>query len=711
MEHDTSGTWSAPWAVAVTVLGSVAAVIAQRAGLAPFTPLLIPVVALFGLAVALVGTLIQHAEHGGGHGWVRVYVFRVMLALAAGSWSTWAVLAGWQEPVSVSLGCGALGLFALAHLCRTPQRLRREVVQQDEGPDRRPKVIRVWEARIRQITKQKVTVTSVEPWSNPEDGMRLLVELPADTGMTTADLAAFTDRLQHAARLPQGCAVRVLESNRQGTAVLDVMLRDCLCDEVTIDEGTTAASINDEFTVMTSPRGERLNICLRIFSMIVGGTVGSGKTTLLHRIIMRLARCVDALIWVVDTNGGGVAESWISPWARGEASRPVVDWVADNEDEAAVLVSVAAAIAKDRKTNMEATRRKKAANADVLPVDTKMPAIIVLTDEGGEVRQARSLLGQIAAEGITRLAQIGRAEGVRVIMSVLRGTADLLDKGLRTNAAIRLCLRMEEEGEYDHVLGANPGRTRLLHTGSAYLRRQLDPKPIFGRTVNVPRDARERHAIACADLRPELDERGQQVAAKVRPRDVTGKDPAPEIAALPVMQDVAGGRAYSGRWERYAAKLAEMRGEELPDIEPGDQEPQAPAESSPPPATSGTGALDAWAAAVNGPAPAPAVQRSSVDLNDQAAVDAEARRLLGALEEPDTSPPPGSAGTARERILAMVDEAGPEGISAGDIEKSAGVARSRSQQILKELREEGLIRYREPGQQGVYVTPRHARSA
>src|SRR5439155_15120949 len=101
----------------------------------------------------------------------------------------------------------------------------------------------------------------------------------------------------------------------------DVMLRDCLAEPTELTEDYSAASINDEFPVMSSPRGERLNICLRIKSMIVGGTTGSGKTTLLNRLILWLARCVDALIWVIDLNGGGVAAPWIEPWALGKASR------------------------------------------------------------------------------------------------------------------------------------------------------------------------------------------------------------------------------------------------------------------------------------------------------------------------------------------------------------------------------------------------------
>jgi hypothetical protein len=694
--------WTPAAVGVVATLAAVVAVIALQQGL-PFKVWGVPIVAAAGAVATVLVTIMQ--DRG-----LYTHVHRTTSWLAGGVWVTWTALTGWTGPATVFGVVAAIVLTGAGYACR-PQPGEAPADPDEPFSDRRPTRVREWEARLRQITKQRVTVTGIEPWERREDGLRLYVELPEDTGMTTTELASFTDRIQHAARLPKGCVVRILDADRQGTAIVDVMLRDCLSNEVTVDESTEPASINDEFTVMTSPRGESLDICLRIFSTVIGGTVGSGKTTLLHRIIMFLARCTDALVWVVDTNGGGVAETWISPWARGEADRPVVDWIADTEEEAAVMVAVAAAVVKDRKINTEGLRRKQAANTDVLPVDEKMPAIIILTDEGGEVRKARSLLGQLAADGITQLAQIGRAEGIRAIMSVLRGTADTVDKSLRVVAALRLCLRMEEDDEYMHVLGAHPGRTRLLHKGSAYLRRDTDPKPIFGRTVNVPRDARERHAVACADLRPELDERAQQVAAGVRPRDVLGgRDPAPEIARLPIMRDVAAGRAYSGRWERYAAKLAQMRGEEFEEVQPDEPapEPSAGGTSTPLLSVPEGSALSRFLTATGvepqaQQAPAPAVQEaeppgSGVDLDDPESVNREAARLLGELDAPVGGPArePVVKMTTREHIVAILTETYPEPLTPNEIgrelaERGAACERTHCMDTLKKMLEDGSV--------------------
>lgn len=703
----------APWLPVYIALATVALVVVARFQIAPtLTWWHMPIVAFAGLVVTFIFTLLQESQRG-GHPWARVFGHRMLIWAAAGAWAAWTDVVGFGLWPVLSIIGGTAALSVLGLVCPTPNTgPPQQRVATTPGADRRHPIIREWEARIRSITKLSVVVTHWEPWENERDGLRLFADLPAEQGTTTADLAAVASRLAHAARLPVGCAVRVLDSDRQGVVVIDVMLRNSLLDEGEVYvEPTTPASINDDFPVLATPRGELLSICLRIMSMVIGGTTGSGKTTLLHRIIMWLARCTDALVWVVDLNGGGVAEPWISPWANRRTVAPVVDWVADNEEEAAVMAAVAGAIARDRKTNREAVRRKKAANNMVLPVDATMPAIVVLTDEGGEVRQAVSLLGQLAGQGITRLAQIGRAEGVRVIMSVLRGTSDLTDKGLRVHAGLRLCLRMEEHDEYTHVLGANPGPTELSGAeGAGYLRTPTIPRPVLGRTVNVDLAGIDSHAVVCGPLRPTLDEWALRVAAQVTPAAVLGgRQPTREHMVMPIMQDAAAGRAYTGRWERYAAKLAEMRGETY------DDEPETVTdETSVPtmtPASTRTSALDAWAATVEGPsaaassAPVP-MPRSTVEEKGESAT------IIQFPNSPDqtaakAAPVSMTADTAREQIMTLVKHAGTTGITAGDIERQVDVARSRVYALLKALREENTITQ---NPQGLYVTPNNAKA-
>lgn len=701
--------WTRGWITVVSALTAVLVAVVEHSHLQPLTVSALPVLALLGAGVgALIGIVMQIR--------LRAHIFRTQVWLAGGCWVTWFAVSGWTQGTTISLAAGTAAFAALSPLFSGAKQQRVEQGPAPATPGADPQRLLTpleqrWQDHIRHnLSGKPVRVTRVEPWENPRDGQRVYLDLPA--GMSWRLLAApeFLENLQASCRLPNGCLIRPLEGDHQGSAMLDVMLRDCLIDEVMLEEDTTPVSINDAFTVMTTPRGEELEVCLREDSMVLGGTVGSGKTTLLHRIIFRLARCVDALIWVVDLNGGGVAEPWISPWARDLAHRPVVDWVADSEESAAVMLTVASAIAKDRKTSQVATRRKRAANTTILPVDRSLPAIIVLTDEGGEVRQAASLLGQIAAAGISRLTQIGRAEAVRVIMSVLRGTSDLLDKAMRVNAAIRLCLRMQEEDEYGHVLGMNPPRTRLTHRGSGYLIRAADSRPIFGRTVNVLLDAMERHAIATADLRPDLDDRARYVAARIRVIDVLeGREPSKELLESPIMQDVEAGRAYEGRWDWYAHKLAEMRGEEpASDPEPPKRTTAVAAATAP--VVQPGSALAALTAAVGTPVASTTASaaeaeatRTAVNLDDQGAVDEAAHQLLDNLNLTAKL-------TARDLILAILADAYPEAMGSKQIcdemtrrrravdPEANEYTRTYVQDVLKTLKVEGAVYQEKDGQ-------------
>lgn len=708
--------WSPAWVALVGALGSVAAVLAVQAQVVPVKWWGFP---LFALAGAAVTVMVSFSAGGWPRGALLVVTrglaYRALIWLSVGAWATWASLAGWTPQVWAALVVGAAVLAGLSHVCRLPEKERAAwaVEHAGEVADRRPANVRWWEGLLRQRANAPVVVTAVVPWDNPADGERVYVDLPADGKVTEQTFVDLRRALAVARKLPPGCTVRVDDGEHQGQVVLDVMLRDCLTDSIEVDDDYSPASIYDEFQVMTSPRGESLEVCLRSHSMVIGGAPDSGKTTLLHRIILFLARCTDTLIWVVDANGGGVATPWVRPWAMSKAGRPIIDWVAPDEDEAAVLVATATAIAKDRKVSPEAVRRKHHEDTTVLPVDERLPAIVVLNDEGGEMRQAASLLGQLADEGISRLAQIGRAEAVRAIKSVLRGTSDLLDKGMRVCAPLRICLRMEEEGEYVHVLGEEPGRTKLLHKGTGFARRPGDPRPILARTVNVLLSQIERAAIACADLRPDLDDRGRRVAAKLRARDVLGgRDPAnfPDVMALPVMRDVEAGRAYEGRWDRFAGRLAAMRGEELPELGEADEPEEATAPPAPAPArATGGSALAALSAAVKpavpagGSPPEPDQAAVRVDLTDKATVDRVAQELLSGVDwqrGPQHAEPVAEQRapkvTTREHILAILAEAYPDSLTSAQIgirleRREAGVHRTYRQDVLKSMREAGEV--------------------
>ncbi|MEU3452207.1 hypothetical protein ABZ671_00990 [Micromonospora sp. NPDC006766] len=656
----------------------------------------------------------------------RAAVHRAVAAVLGGVWTSYITAAGWSWTAVILLGAGAAAVAVFERWLAPAEWIVRGLPQQQAAPavPPAPTSREAWWADVlRRALKRPVTVLRVKPWDVPEDGEWVYAEIPDDLDFNRFDTGSGT--IAEKAKLPLGCTVRAKPGSHQGIVVLEVMLRDCLTEYREAREDTTPSSINEDIELSRLPQGGYVTANLREKSMLVGGMTGAGKTTFLHRVIMRMARWVNALVWVIDFNGGGVGWPWVEMWAKGLAVKPVVDWVADDEYEAAVMVAVFRAVMKDRKVSPEARRRKKAANSSVLPVDKDLPAIILITDEGAEVAQAATLIGVLVKMGITKAAQIGRAEGGRVVMSVLRGTSDLLDRALKTAMAVMVCLRMALPEEYGHVLGAEPRCKGPMPNGRMYVNfPEAGEGPVITQTDNVTPKMIEAHSIATAHLRPDLDERGQKVAARVTVRDVLGgKDPRDhaDIARHPVMRDVEEGRAYAGRWDRAARQLAELRGEEV-DFDDDEVErehvPDQPTVAAP-----GTH-LEKWlldtrkfdrsrepepAMAAAGHAPAPVVP-------------AQRQREVGPLDVFTPTPRPATPGTdlvpvattdgtqttAKELILMVLRQAGDEWLTDAEIrrriaeETGVDVTRSRSGQILATLRDRGEVERDDSGQRGPY---------
>lgn len=717
MKHSTS-TNHVPFYAAIGALGPVITALACRT--IPGIPAVAPIAA---------GVLLAPAVYAARY--TRTTTVRAALTalfVAAGTvWSSVAAAAGITALGVVVLLVGvSIGTILMLAVPVPPTKEELEAAALAEAlaaaaaaaadpnyglPPGRTRQEEDMQALLRRLSKTTISVVKIDPWENPDDGMDIRVSLVE--GMEPRDLMDLCGKIQSTPqlRLPQGCVVTVLDSEYQCEAVIRVMLRDCLKDHILLDDHESAnpASINDPFPLMRSPQGNWFMVCLRIFCMVVGGTTGSGKTTLLNRIIAYLARCTDTLIWVIDFNGGGLGAPWQEPYETGRAERPIIDWLGDNESESAVIMACAKAVAKSRKTDREAVQMRKDAKANVLPVSAKKPAIVVITDEGGEVRQAAGVLGQIVCAQISSLAQIGRETGVRVIMSVLRGTAELLDKSLRAVCSIRVCLRTDEESEYDHILGRNPGRIRLMHTGSAWVYRTTqDYRPVVGRSVDVVPEFIERHAIACADLRPELDKAGQSICANIKLVDVfCGRDPEnfQDLLNHPALVDVTTGTAYTRRHQRRAERLAAIERGEEPDTSTG--QTTATMDTPAPRADSATanllnqvGRLGTSRRAETKSAPTATPSEADI-FNALTCGQHLMRDGHNPVEEahttaPVTGPktdeaiPDAPTTTLRERLNLMLTDVYPNGLKAGEIEaslKTKGFRYSRGNlfEVLKNM--------------------------
>lgn len=549
--------------------GALLAIVAVQCTRLGALPIGWPVLAILAVGAGAVTWVLTMAAHGTA----AAVLARMPMFAVAVWWMPWTAMTGWRAP---TIGTWALAWALCAGLAcwlepRRPARSARPEsggqaalgVSAPTDPAVDP-AIQLWQGRLVAATRWKqVRVNEVRPWAVPEDGVDVEIALP--DGAIVEDLIGQTAAIQAKCGLPVGCTARVLPyGDDQGVAILRVMLRDTLRDRPAVMPPLPSeARMDDPVPLAVADDSEVLAANVRIDSAVVGGSVNAGKTTFLRRLILRLARMVDVLIWVIDPNGGGLGWPFVEEWACGRASRPLVDWVAPDPVEAAIMTTVMEAIMTDRKSSAQALAAKRIAGTLLLPVSPQLPGIIVVVDEGGDLAQSAGLFAQIAIAGASRLVQIARSEGGRVIQCVLRGVSSLLDKDLRVNAPVRVALPMAEPEEYEYVLAATPPKgAPLAGPGQAYIRTGMGQPVRRGAFPNldpaeIVRDSRER-----AHLRPDLDERAQRVASLVTPAHIVGAKNLDEYGDHPAMLSVAAGRAYSGRWDRVARHLASLRGEE-----------------------------------------------------------------------------------------------------------------------------------------------------
>jgi hypothetical protein len=174
-------------------------------------------------------------------------------------------------------------------------------------------------------------------------------------------------------------------------------------------------------------------------------------------------------------------------------------------------------------------------NTDVLPPgngfdrchecnDVHPPAIVVFVDEGGEVTGEETSKEAIqAAAALRELQRIGRAMLVNVVISVQRGTSDMVPSQMKKATALAICTRVKDDSELSYVFDWGRGLKSedLRFPWQAYIQRGSESVLMFKSFLLLPKQITEI-ALATWELRPVMV--------------------ADEVAI--------GGEAYSKRWTR-----------------------------------------------------------------------------------------------------------------------------------------------------------------
>jgi S-DNA-T family DNA segregation ATPase FtsK/SpoIIIE len=485
-------------------------------------------------------------------------------------------------------------------------------------------------------------------------GFRLTVKFPERQRVTLGKVVPLADELGTDLKLPNGCTVRIAAGPTKDIADIDVELVDRLVDDRPFPAGYRPRSIRDDFPLGFVTSGAEAHINLGQASAMFTAQRGGGKTVLLHNAIANLVLCRDALVMVIDINGGGIAVPWLRPYALGLVDRPAIDWVATTPQQALAMGRTLIAVAKDRKSAYASLLAET--NVDVLPVTPKIPAVIVVVDEGHTVfgmdaTKRGKLVGAVLAE----LQKIARAMCVNLILTTQRSTSDYVPSTVKSQTTIGAVGPVLSDAEIAFLLDWNHGLSvrDLTGPGQFFLRNGPSDTPRRMKTYQLLPQQISDIAVAAAKLRPELDERGRRVA----------------------------GRVYEERWDTLRPWLERIagRGGDDPIVtdEDGDDE-------------DGTGVGF-------GPSAAPAMAAATLAANMTAQIRTQLAALRGEPAPVQVVVDEGDGSEGRRLMQTLLATAGPAGMRTGDLyekAKAAGLVGERRQTVndwLKLLADQGRV--------------------
>lgn len=369
----------------------------------------------------------------------------------------------------------------------------------------------------------------------PPDGKGWTFHLGLPSNLPYAALVAKSDvlatALDHARIGGSPVIADRLQFSRGTEGAARCRLRVTLVDPLAsgcVYPGPSADTIKTPLVLGRYEDGGSVELDIRQSHTMAGGMTGSGKSGALNVIMAELAGRRDVLIWGLDIRKRGAVE--LKPWLR------VMDRLAKTPEEAEELLEALVRI--------HAARSEWMAEREIRdwPISPEFPLLVVVIDELKGVMRLPA-----CCNAVDELIEVGRQQGIILVMATQRPTAENLGGGLdaRGNCAIRIALQTEKEGDSRLILGDDLVREgwkahALPPQGYAYLKIPGPCEPRRLRFFHMDDAAVRETGEGCAALRPKLD--------------------AVSAAALEVPQIDAGPEP---EWEGTQAEFAEMIGRSI----------------------------------------------------------------------------------------------------------------------------------------------------
>lgn len=390
----------------------------------------------------------------------------------------------------------------------------------------------------RTMPPQKVpalAIDDIRPWANGA-GETYVLNLVNGKNTTVESLRMHTTLWATKMALDMGCGIEVLNDTKsRGKALVKVNRVNVLQQTINYPALLPRSILNAMPLGMTRD-GIEIGPFFRESSCFLWGQKGSGKTGTIFDIIAGGLQCTDALVWVIDLNGGAAAKPFLRPWADGRVDRPGIDWVATTIEEVLVMSEVGLAIALDRKIHYADLKFEH--NSNLMPVGTGEPGaappeILIVIDEGatvlgmggGEVTEA----AKQAKHNLNQIMDLARDAAVNIVFSGLRATADVADTAFKAGTSIRIGMRVTDAAELAHGFGRydlNPADIPEQGSGFICCGHDANEVQVFKAYFLDPKRNYDV-GLTTTPWRPYMDQRGLQV----------------------------GGAQYANRWRRSAPRL------------------------------------------------------------------------------------------------------------------------------------------------------------
>jgi DNA segregation ATPase FtsK/SpoIIIE, S-DNA-T family len=355
-------------------------------------------------------------------------IYVVAVGSAATLWTTAAWFAspwhGWAFWTAV-LGAVAAGIPRWWHYRRrgkiavrrgVPRRARREL----------RRIVKHWPELSEYMELSGSHVQRAEA-----DAVGFTFTLALRTGLTAGDVTSKLPRVESVLETRPGAARLIPDPHKANRAMLRVVLNDPLSNTIPWP-GSNVTTINEPIELGRFEDGAPVAIRLVGEHVLIAGTMGRGKSGVLNAFMAALSRRTDVVMWGIDMKRG----LELAPW------QPVLDRLATTEEAAYELLSAANRVL-DARADLLAERNERKWQPS-----PEEPALVIAVDELAELdADAMALL--------ERLARMGRAEGIILIVVTQRPSADVLG-GLnaRTQMTARIALGVVEPRDGELILGA-----------------------------------------------------------------------------------------------------------------------------------------------------------------------------------------------------------------------------------------------------------------